>query len=433
MEEAGNRMIVNSEFTSVANDYDEMALKFEVHWNTHNHFQGLDAKTHRNLPKVLLHKCPLSKIDFYNTGVVDEFVHYCLGNNDVKRLKFLFKNLLIIYPNDQRMFDLLSSSFALIKKDRRMSSKLLIADTERFSLDRPGGPKKFLAIYMTHFIQNKDTSQTSLWVKEEHLAGGFGAAVFKELCSVVERKITDKPEKMLSCVKHFYSSVRQPKTHQEKIMLVNSLLLPFQNLDSSEKTKNSIVSFIDHIIGDPRTNSSDWTKLLKAKEIYLHWKIGQTLEAFFKIISQTTRYDDGADQQWTYRKEFYRDFFESGYIREVWIALGPDAYSVKETFFEGEDVSVGSMLGCSRTQSAMIVKIGDLVISEWSHMGAMRFWKEGDRRHPKFYAKSYQRNDFFTECLHKISHTQAASYGWQQKAHKYIHRETGVTLRNRKF
>jgi hypothetical protein len=44
-------------------------------------------------------------------------------------------------------------------------------------------------------------------------------------------------------------------------------------------------------------------------------------------------------------------------------------------------------------QSVLLMRLGDLVIAEWSHNGAMRFWKADSKAAPEFHLTDYNGAD----------------------------------------
>jgi hypothetical protein len=94
--------------------------------------------------------------------------------------------------------------------------------------------------------------------------------------------------------------------------------------------------------------------------------------------------------------------------------------------------------GATAQQSVLLLKMGGLVFSEWSHNGSLRAFYDRNPRAPSLYAKFYNGSelrepvslDFHDGQNMNPQLTHAASdYGtWQRKARDFINRETGLYL-----
>jgi hypothetical protein len=86
-------------------------------------------------------------------------------------------------------------------------------------------------------------------------------------------------------------------------------------------------------------------------------------------------------------------------------------------------------------QSVLLMRLGDLVIAEWSHSGAMRFWKSGSKDAPEFHLKEYNASDLRNGSIRvkvgggyrdSIVHTPNGQ--WMSSASNAIELHTGVRV-----
>jgi hypothetical protein len=85
--------------------------------------------------------------------------------------------------------------------------------------------------------------------------------------------------------------------------------------------------------------------------------------------------------------------------------------------------------------SVIIMKIGNLVISEWTHSGRVRLFIDDSLKAPQFYKTEYSANHIRYDG-YRIS-SQYASYGnevfmdhhfnWQLKIAEFIRKQTGIS------
>jgi hypothetical protein len=72
--------------------------------------------------------------------------------------------------------------------------------------------------------------------------------------------------------------------------------------------------------------------------------------------------------------------------------------------------------------SVIIMRIGSLIITEWSHSGKFRAWRFDARRCPTLYKSAYSRSELVNGAEFEIAHYS----GWQRRFADYIYDETGV-------
>jgi hypothetical protein len=173
-----------------------------------------------------------------------------------------------------------------------------------------------------------------------------------------------------------------------------------------------------------------------AVNLLLNWLTGDTLRAFMRILEQT------ADDIWRYRRTFWMAFYEAGYVEEAWLALGTDAARLAERLKgEARGVGYGRLeVGIQPNHSVLLLRIGSLVFSEWSHNGSLRAFRVNDRGAPTLYQKTYngrELRDAVSLDFHngenerpQLTHAASDRGTWQRKARDFIKRQTGVFLRD---
>lgn len=72
----------------------------------------------------------------------------------------------------------------------------------------------------------------------------------------------------------------------------------------------------------------------------------------------------------------------------------------------------------------LLLRIGDLVIADWSHNGTMRFWRDHSPGVPIFYEQAYVANTLRQGAIHEERHLGA----WQDRASAFIRRHTGIHM-----
>ena len=190
------------------------------------------------------------------------------------------------------------------------------------------------------------------------------------------------------------------------------------------ETQDRIVRYFVDKFGDPRLNPARWHGVTQsALDVALRILIRATLEDFTRVIDAT------ADaRHWKERKPFWLQYYEMGALEDAWVAFGPKAVSVARRF----EHAYARLDNASDTaHSALILRIANLIIVEWSHNGRCRFFPIGRGIWaPELYASRY---DFL------LLHRQSSITGdylshmsnWQ---HRFAHRIfQGTNVRHPRF
>jgi hypothetical protein len=118
------------------------------------------------------------------------------------------------------------------------------------------------------------------------------------------------------------------------------------------------------------------------------WLSIEYLDLFIKIIEATAE-----DRQFKPRKNFWLKYFEKGVVSDLTLVLAADAGNIARRMRgqkdDAEYMQWANLNLALPNQSVLLMRLGDLIIAEWSHNGAMRFWKADDRSAPVFHLREY--------------------------------------------
>lgn len=225
-----------------------------------------------------------------------------------------------------------------------------------------------------------------------------------------------------------------------RIHFANCMLLPWTKQQPEERLKSALIDRFVTSYGDPRMSGSrnfQWREVDQtAVNVMLNWLTGDTLRAFMRILEQT------ADDIWRYRRKFWMAYYEAGHVQEAWLALGTDAARLAERLKgEARGVGYGRLeVGIQPNHSVLLLRIGSLIFSEWSHNGSLRAFKADDREAPTLYQATYtgrELREAVSLDFHngenerpQLMHAASDRGTWQRKARDFIRRQTGVFLRD---
>lgn len=214
----------------------------------------------------------------------------------------------------------------------------------------------------------------------------------------------------------------------QRVTLVDGLLLPFAEGNPGPAVAEPIKAFLLELLGDPRlTRRQRWSGVdTGARQVMLGWLVTDTLEDFFRLLEYAAQGDVTASRHWRARKDFWSRYLRAGSIADAWVALGPLARAEAHDMLSSLETSYASLntgYNVQQNHSAIIMRIGGLTITEWSHSGKFRAWRSDAQRCPKLYKSAYSRSDLVQDAEFEIAHYS----GWQSRIADLIYDQTGVS------
>lgn len=223
-----------------------------------------------------------------------------------------------------------------------------------------------------------------------------------------------------------------------RVQFADALLRPWRGRHPTELVKSTLTAFFVQEYGDPRierARSYQWLQVAPdALAVLMNWLAGDTLKAFMRVLEQT------ADEIWRYRQKFWMGYYNAGYIEEAWLVLGTQAQIYAHRLQQDEPgMGFGHLdSGAAPNQSVLLLKIGHLVFTEWSHNGSLRAYMDGEMGSPRLYQRSYHGSDLreplsmdFHDGMNQnpeLRHMNSHGGTWQRKARDFIRRQTGIHL-----
>ncbi len=270
----------------------------------------------------------------------------------------------------------------------------------------------------------------------------LGKAAFAAALSLGEARLSDWAviARLLDWERRFGARVAQT---QHRVRFADALLTPWARRAPPDRVKSALVEFFVRVYGDPRMEGNRefrWKGVSpRAMAVLMNWLAGDTLRGFMKVLERT------ADDIWTYRQKFWMAYYDSGHIQEAWLALGAQALGfARRLKADQHGLGYGRLDGgAAPNQSVLLLKMGSVVFTEWSHNGSLRAYEEGEDDTPALYETSYHGADLRAAVsldFHdgenqnpELRHMNSAGGTWQRKARDFINEHTGVLLEDRKI
>ena len=412
---------------NVRDIYDEYQKHFKFYRTAKN------IKKLRPLLRILFsnNKEGIRKGLYNNREQFEDFLNILVERNKQSLLKGLISELLYQYPKDQTnlLFERLHHIYCHLDQNKK-SHQVFIEANKQFQLISEKGPSE-IAREVINTDKNLDEVLKNLWIGERHLSRGIGQEIVKEICLLAQSQNLIEDSKSLDRFLTYFSNSVKEETYTVRYRdiqpIVKTLLSPFRYKTPSQSDKKKITKFLDQHVGDPRHKSEKWIAMPMEKEIFLRWKIDETIKDFLELLSYTARRNIDVKRMWRYRKEFIECYWKENHISDAWIVLGKKDYENRSKFLKEGLHEYGQLVsGKTSSHSALLFQIGDLIISEWNHNGKARMWKKSNRFVPKFYKPEYSENSLEKNANNELIHHGAEEYYWQRKMSDYIEDYTGI-------
>jgi len=224
------------------------------------------------------------------------------------------------------------------------------------------------------------------------IRGPHAAAAWQRAAGLLEVDHPQRDRKGLEVVR------TAPRFAEAAGRTAQACLLP---AGSAPVPKEEVKAFLRRNLGDPRTQPARWeTAGEAATQVMRSWLAAASLEAFLALISETND-----DKQWRYRQAFWRACLRRVPSAEVWVVLGPGMTRRARAMRDLAD-GYGRMeaSGSAGEQAVLLMRLGSLVLSEWSNVGPVRAWERGDRACPQLYEREYDPEALRALCLSFPNH-----------------------------
>jgi hypothetical protein len=345
---------------------------------------------------------------------------------------------LYYYPHESAYFDFLRLGILrLLKEPKSVRAAAFLQRGIQFRLFEANGPA-----HCASLIDQNDNDLEKIFT-DAGLTGqlsqkGFSVVIASRILKNLKKKLHDQEisKKQLDKLLNYYKgdtltgqSFRFPALRAQ---LAESLLLGFLDSNPTEEIKESVKQYLLSQYADPRLHQGKWHGVSDAaRSVMMRWLVENTLEDFFRLIAFTLAQDSTADRQWLYRQAFWSSYLYSGHISDAWVVLGSSLQESSSEFFKDRNSSYAKLHkgnGTKDDHACLIMKIGDFIIAEWSHMGQYRLWNESNKSAPKLYQSKYFRYNLITKPEFYGSHVGAKNGRWQETLSTHIADWTGIQM-----
>jgi hypothetical protein len=406
-----------------------------------NDLRSVDRKTLRHAPWVIFDirdgLSPLASDKHF----AEAYIRRVMESGTAAAVVNLAHGFLYAYPKRLLTFDVFANALPRLLESRPTARcRRLLDCVTRFRLLKPEGPS-FVWDYVARERDAVGEVLDRVGIGETLQRGGFGNAVFEEAMDATsriliadalaaERTVT----RLLDLAKEEPFAGARFRFPSHRAALVERLVLPFAQGAHGEPVRRLIETFVLDHYGDPRIDRSQWHGVSEeAIRVVSGWLVAETLEDFFRLIEHTAKGDPTASRHWRYRKAFWSAYLRADAISDAWIVLASHVDDDARKVLDIDRKAYGRFRrggGVQANHAALMLRIGDLLITDWSHSGSYRAWESSRRpgEIPAMYKPIYTRFDLVRGADFEGAHYGAEAGTWQRRLSGYIDEMTGIRI-----
>lgn len=411
----------------------------EAHRN--GQWEKLPKRALRLSPWVILEKGFDKTPLITEPGFIGSYVDVLKSTSNVRTAINLVYSLLLNYDRQDPGHERLRATVRdILRTSGSGRAKFFLEKAERFGLIQHDGPDRFVSAFLN------DRKSAREFIAEAGLSGrlefeGFLETCFVKIASAIGSRLAQGELDAHELDRIAAIAIVEDGGHDnwrfrlsQLQVLVEALLLPFQSKEPEHGVRKWLEIFVLDCLGDPRLTPEKWNGVNEhAERVIRRWLVAATLGDFFRVLDESMRRgtDADADRHWPYRRAFWNAYLERDHISDAWVVLGHSV--AKDTRHVLSEMSASYARlerggGARHSHAVLIMRIGSLIITEWSHSGKYRIWNEGNPNAPEFYRKRYHRDELVYLPDFEGAHHGAVTGTWQSTLAGVIKDHTGVHI-----
>ncbi len=223
----------------------------------------------------------------------------------------------------------------------------------------------------------------------------------------------------------------------------DALLLAFRGETPDRDVRDRVIETAFHLVGDPRFEPHKWQGNVTAELIIRRWLGELSLRMFLDVVSRVS-----PPEFWQQRRSFWEAVYRASLVDEAWVVLETEgAIFARKTF--GEHTAFarfvptaigGAGADIGRGVAVLMLKIGTLLIVDWSHGGPCLIWDlERETGAPDIYRRAYEATRFRKiprgpETIESHAaqgifwHSGSDQFVWQDQVAGYLQDARGIRL-----
>jgi len=363
-------------------------------------------------------------------NLLKHFFKIIINSGSTLLLKSLFLGYLRIASSNSTLSKDIRN--ILIKKKNLLPERWIYRIDTFGLLDIPVGEKLSYEILFSKERSPIEILEQAGLKRGLMLGGGFSKETFLLMCHMLStgHKV-EVLERFLQLLEEVNTSgeLIYPFAHPQSgdiASICNAFLSPYHTENPTDLIKNRIQNYLLERFGDPRANKFRWSNVREEEiQILCRWLTKESFELLMQVLSSTNN-----TGQWKERAKFWRHYIDHEFVSEVWVIFGPDAHRQANRLVKEGEIKSRSAFGIlekesiQQIHSAILMKIGDLIVSEWTHDGKIRIYTSGNTKKPVFYSNKYSPNSIRDDNSPDFLKVHLGN--WESDVERYIYKVTNI-------
>ena len=276
-----------------------------------------------------------------------------------------------------------------------------------------------------------------LGLKDGNRSTDFASSVLTEAVKLVCGK--NAPADWLDSFKMLVAPRKEIHESVEMFAMVG-LIIGSGERSPGDKRVKEIASLVERNFGDPVTAEKDWSFVSaelggdeKRKECIdraRQWQVFRSINFFFKIIERVV-VDSEHQHHFPDRRDFWLKYFDQGSVSDAWVILGSKARDEIDRIVsrDNEDYKSlrwGKLFGGPSDQCALLMRVGNTTVMEFSHSGRARIWDDNQRvrsRAPRLHNDRYRTDELRADCPEGQMFRHDPQGRWRIKVQRLLDRK----------
>jgi hypothetical protein len=300
---------------------------------------------------------------------------------------------------------------------------------QKFDLLKPEAAKKMASLVLSDHSMSSVEHLNSAGIKGILSQGAFAKSVFKSVC---EQMSQGHNEDSLARFKEFTNRDDGVLFGTDLVSYSKAMLQPYRENNPDAEVQRELMDFLIKQFGDPRIKADSWTRASENDTAVLRrWLTEQSFEILLQVVRETND-----TSMWRDRYAFWRPYIDQGLVTEAWVALGPDAENVARGMVRQKLIPSAQSYGSIRRgyiqshHSMIIIRMGDFIITEWTHDGKFRLYGAYDKQTPALYKNSYGASHLRNDVWPLVAKSHQGN--WQKSFAEILEKYTGENPHKKK-
>jgi hypothetical protein len=143
----------------------------------------------------------------------------------------------------------------------------------------------------------------------------------------------------------------------------------------------------------------------------------ETIKVFFELLKAIHL------DTWSYRKQFWLQYFEKGLISSAHLILAESLQELAQRNFQLQPSSYGFFHKDRHilpNQGVLLMRLHHVIVAEWSHIGKCRMWLQEQDSAPKLFQKAYSYHELIDYPTKVQQHYFSKAGLWQRDLGKWL-------------